>query len=69
MGGVVVSYFEWLKNINHVSYGKMTWKHEEFALYSVLESVEKSLRDHFKNENIEIKPTAELLDKITVNNF
>ncbi|MGB6231296.1 MAG: Glu/Leu/Phe/Val dehydrogenase dimerization domain-containing protein [Litorimonas sp.] len=52
-GGVTVSYFEWVKNISHIRFGRMQRRNEESRNRHLIEALEASgvkLSDEFKSE-------------------
>ncbi|CAG8503176.1 18880_t:CDS:10, partial [Gigaspora rosea] len=42
-GGVTVSYFEWLKNLSHMRFGRMTKKWDELGKSQIVELVERNV--------------------------
>jgi glutamate dehydrogenase (NAD(P)+) len=46
-GGVIVSYFEWLKNLSHVRFGRMQKRHEEETLRKLLRAIEDKTGQRF----------------------
>ncbi len=49
-GGVVVSYFEWLKNLSHVRFGRLGRRFEEGSYRRILEVIEEYANTHFTDE-------------------
>ncbi|MDQ3069092.1 MAG: Glu/Leu/Phe/Val dehydrogenase [Acidobacteriota bacterium] len=49
-GGVTVSYFEWLKNLSHVRYGRMEKRLEEKSERAFLRAIEKATGHRFTPE-------------------
>ncbi len=40
-GGVTVSYFEWIKNLSHIRFGRMDKRYHEYSYRNMIETVEK----------------------------
>jgi len=55
-GGVTVSYFEWLKNLNHVRFGRMTEKFNESSYDKIVRLVER-----LTGEEISIEERLDLI--------
>jgi len=51
-GGVTVSYFEWLKNLQHVRFGRMEKRFEEKAARQILNAIEQATGTSFSDSEI-----------------
>jgi glutamate dehydrogenase (NAD(P)+) len=52
-GGVTVSYFEWLKNLQHIRFGRMEKRFEEKAARSILNAIEHATGSSFSESEVD----------------
>ncbi len=65
-GGVTVSYFEWLKNLSHVSFGRMDRRYRDATYSSIIKAIESGTGRKFSsNERLQIARGAD--EKTLVN--
>ena len=41
-GGVTVSYFEWIKNLSHIRFGRMSRRYEEAQSQHIIQAIEQT---------------------------
>ena len=56
-------YFEWLKNISQVSFGKLSFKYQEDTNLALLKSVQDSMHSGGLN-NIQVQPNQEMSSRM-----
>lgn len=49
-GGVVVSYFEWLKNLSHIRFGRIEKRYQESAYSRILSTIETATGDRLTQD-------------------
>jgi len=63
-GGVTVSYFEWLRNLSHVQFGRLGRRFEESTHNAMLLAVEKATGYQFSEDERELMHGAEEEDLV-----
>lgn len=64
-GGVTVSYFEWLKNLSHVRFGRMNKRFEEFSQNNMIDIMEKATNKNIsKRERSNVVRGASEIDLV-----
>ena len=53
-GGVTVSYFEWLRNLSHVRFGRLGKRFEDRTQHAMRRAVEKATDYKFSDEELEL---------------
>lgn len=61
-GGVTVSYFEWLKNLSHVRFGRMEHRFQESTFATLVELIEKNTGRKISDKEKEIIHGANEID-------
>ena len=53
-GGVTVSYFEWLRNLSHVRFGRLGKRFEDSTQHAMRRAVEKATGYKFSDDELEL---------------